>query len=257
MKSNSIKIHSIIILIILLCSTSIYPNEFSVSDKFERANKFYQDKDYQSAIILYQSILQEDVESSAIYFNLGNSYFKNGDLGHAILNYMRAKRISPGDEDIRQNLEFARQFSRVKMEGVRLNPISSLMLSLVDKYNLNSLAWVSSIFFILLVIILIIKFGLGFNYVWLKSGIIICLILIVISFGFTTLKYRHDYITRWAVVIAEESPVYTGSSDQSDIEMDAAPGLVVEILSESSDYYDVLFENKRRGWIKKDLLAEI
>jgi hypothetical protein len=170
---------------------------------------------------------------------------------------MRAKRISPSDEDIRKNLEFARQFSRVKMEGVRLNPISSLMLSLVDKYHLSTIAWISSIFFILLVIILIIRFGLGFNYVWLKSGIIACLIFIVISFGFTTLKYRHDYITRWAVVIAEESPVYTGSSDQSEIELDASPGLVVEILTESPDYYDVLFENKRRGWIKKDLLAEI
>jgi tetratricopeptide (TPR) repeat protein len=256
MKLNSVKI-IITLTVLLLCSLSVYSDEYSVEDKFYRANKFYQDKDYQSAIILYQSILQIDVESSAIYFNLGNSYFKNGDLGHAILNYMRAKRISPSDEDIRQNLEFASQFSRVKMEGVRLNPISSLMLSLVDKYHLSTIAWVSSMFFILLVIILIIRFGLGFNYVWLKSGIIACLILIVISFGFTTLKYRHDYITRWAVVIAEESPVYTGSSDQSEIELDASPGLVVEILSESSDYYDVLFENKRRGWIKKDLLAEI
>lgn len=257
MKSNSIKINLILVIIILLCSASIYSDEFSVEDKFERANNFYQDKDYQSAIILYQSIIQEGVESSAIYFNLGNSYFKSGDLGRAILNYMRAKRISPGDEDVRQNLVFARQFSRVKMEGVRLNPISSLMLSLVDKYHLSTLAWILSIFFILLIVVLIIKFGLGFNYAWLKSGIIICLILIIISLGFTTLKYRHDYITRWAVVIAEESPVYTGSSYQSEIELDASPGLVVEILSESSDYFDVLFENKRRGWIIKDLLAEI
>lgn len=256
MKSNLIKI-LIITLSLLLNFSTIYADGFSVTDKFERANKFYEDKDYQSAIILYQSILREGVESSSIYFNLGNSYFKNGDLGRAILNYMRAKRINPSDEDIRQNLEFANQFSRVKMEGVRLNPISSLMISFTDKYKLSLLAWISSLFFILFIFFLIIRFGLGFNYPWLKSGIIISFLILVISFSFTSLKYRHDYITRWAVVIEEESPVYTGASDQSDLELDAAPGLLVEILFESNDYYDVLFENKRRGWIKKDLVAEI
>lgn len=256
MKSSSIKI-LLTAFLLLLISFSISADEFSVTNKFERANKFYEDKDYQSAIILYQSILKEGVESSAIYFNLGNSFFKNGDLGRAILNFMRAKRLNPGDEDIRHNLEFAKQFSRVKMEGVRLNPISSLMLSLVDNYHLSTLAWISAFVFCLFILFLIIKFGLGFNYRWLKSGMIISIILLMICFGFTTLKYRHDYITRWAVVIEEESPVYTGASDQSDIELDAAPGLLVEILSESNGYYDVLFENKRRGWIKKDLIAEI
>lgn len=256
MKSNLIK-NILTLIISLICLTSVYADELSMSDKFERANKFYEDKDYQSAIILYQSIISENLESPAIYFNLGNAYFKSGDLGRAILNYMRAKRIDPGDEDIKQNLEFARQFSRVKMEGVRLNPISSLMLSLVDDYKLSTLAWISSSFFILFLLFLIFRFGIGFNYPWLKFGIIISFILIGISFGFTTLKYRHDYLTRWAVVIAEESPIYTGASDQSDIELDAAPGLIVEILSETSEFYDVLFENKRRGWIEKDLLEEI
>jgi uncharacterized protein YgiM (DUF1202 family) len=59
------------------------------------------------------------------------------------------------------------------------------------------------------------------------------------------------------VLIAEDCPVTTGPSEQSDVELEGAPGLVVEVLDESGDYYNVLFENKRRGWIRKELVAVI
>jgi hypothetical protein len=59
------------------------------------------------------------------------------------------------------------------------------------------------------------------------------------------------------VIVAEEAPVTTGPSPQSDLELQGAPGLIVEIVGETPDYYNVLFENKRRGWLKKDLVAEI
>ena len=73
----------------------------------------------------------------------------------------------------------------------------------------------------------------------------------------TTFKYRQDFLARRAVIVAEDSQVHTGPSDQSEIELDGAPGLIVQIVEESGDYYNVLFENKRRGWIHKDLVAEI
>jgi tetratricopeptide (TPR) repeat protein len=226
-------------------------------EEFEMANKFYEDKDYASAIRMYESVLNQGLESAPLYFNLGNAYFKSGDLGHATLNYMRAKKLSPGDEDIRQNLEFARQFARVQMEGVELNPVNTFLLSLVGEYQLSFLAWISSALFIFFVILLIIRWGIGIVNPAVRVGLVLSLLLVVITLGMTTFKYRHDYLTRRAVIIAEESPVLTGPSDQSDIELDGAPGLIVEILDESGDYYSVLFENKRRGWISKELVAEI
>ena len=98
---------------------------FAQSDEFAMANKFYESKDYDSAIRLYESVLKQGTESAALRFNLGNAYFKKGDLGRSVLNYLRAKRLDPTDEDIRHNLEFARQFSQVQMVGVELNPVNS------------------------------------------------------------------------------------------------------------------------------------
>lgn len=227
------------------------------SEEFAQANKFYEERDYSSSIRLYESILAQGKESAAVYFNLGNAYFKDGDLGHAVLYYMKAKRLDPGDEDIRHNLEFARRFSSVQMEGVELNPINTFFLNMVDPYRLATLAWLSSALFVLFVVMLILRLGLGLTGGAVRVGLYLCLVLVMISAALTTFKYRVDYLNRRAVIIAENSSVYTGPSQQSDVELQGAPGLIVQILDESNSYYNVLFENKRRGWISKDLVAEI
>ncbi len=244
---------TVFILISLLSITATVTADTSL---FTEANKQYEQKDYSKAIELYTEILNTNIESAPLYFNLGNAYFKNGDLGHAILFYMKAKRLAPDDQAIRHNLEFAQRFSSVQMEGVELNPVTSFLASLVDTYNLTFLAWGSSIIFILFIITLILRLGMGYNNAMLRAGVVILLLLLMITSGLTTFKYRYEYLTKRAVIIAENAKVFTGASEQSDIELEGAPGLIVEILSESADFYNVLFENKRRGWIKKGLIAE-
>lgn len=228
-----------------------------VERSFAEANNLYEQKDYAGAIRAYQSILDQGVESGELYFNLGNACFKSGDLGRAVLYYFRAKRLSPNDRDIIDNLAFARRFSSVQMEGVQLNPINAFFVSIVDGYRLSFLAWVSSAIFVMLMGLLVVRAGLGVSGGAIKVGVVVVLVLLVASASLTAFKYRHEYLTRRAVILAEESPVYTGASDLSSIELQGAPGLVVEILDQSGEYFHVLFENKRRGWIKTDLVAEI
>ncbi len=229
----------------------------SVSEEFAQANKSYEAKEFDKAIQAYRSVLSQGVESASLYYNLGNAYFKKGDLGHAILYYLKAKRLDPSDEDIAHNLAFAKQFSRVQMEGVQLNPISSFLVSLIDPYRLETLAWISSGCFVLLFLFLIARFGLGLRTAGVRLAAVLTLVLLVVSVSLTTFKYRHEFLTRRAVIIAEEAPVLTGPTEQSDVELQGAPGLIVEILAETPEYYNVLFENKRRGWIQRDLVAEV
>lgn len=79
----------------------------SVAGK-EMADKAYADGDYAQAIRIYEQILQNQGEAAAIYYNLGNSYYKSDNIAKAILNYERALLLSPADGDIRFNLELAR-----------------------------------------------------------------------------------------------------------------------------------------------------
>ncbi len=226
-------------------------------DDFKQGNSFFQEKEYTKAIEAYSRAVQQGVGSAPLYYNLGNAYFKNGDLGYAVLYYLKARRLDPADGDIQSNLEFARSLATVQLEGVQLNPINSLFESMVAPYRLNSMAWLSSLFFILLVGLLIVRFGFGLVTGWVKPAIITVLILLVCMAALTTYKYQHDFVTRWAVVVGEEVSVMSGPSDSASLEFQGEPGLVVRIAGESSDYYDVIFENQRRGWVKKSLLAEV
>jgi tetratricopeptide (TPR) repeat protein len=250
---RSFAVLTVAVLTVLITSAAAMDPE----QYFEQGNTYFEAKQYDSAIIAYQQITDLGLASAPVYFNLGNAYFRNGDLGHAILNYLRAQRLAPADEDIAANLDFAQRFTSVQMEGVELNPVSSLFESIVAPYRLDTLAWVSSFFFILTVLFLIMRYGFVVHGSIFRVGITVSIVLLVSASILTTVKYRHDYLTQWAVIVAEECVVRTGPSDLSDKELDAAPGLQIQILAESGDYYNVLFENKRRGWIKKSLVAVV
>lgn len=71
------------------------------------ADEAYTKGNYRKAIELYEALLQQG-ESAEIYYNLGNSYYKNEQMARAVLNYERALLLNPGDGDIRFNLEMAR-----------------------------------------------------------------------------------------------------------------------------------------------------
>jgi tetratricopeptide (TPR) repeat protein len=246
------------ILALLILAASAFAAETpDANEEFAMANQFYEDRDFENAIRLYEGIIAQGGESAPLYFNLGNAYFKSGDLGHAIWNYMYARRLAPADEDIRANLEFAQQFTSVGMEGVQLNPVKTFMRSLVAEHTVTTLAWISTAFLFVVMVLMSLRYAFRKRSPALRGLLIGMLIMMHAAMALTSFKYRDDYLTERAVIIAEEAPVYTGPSENSDVELQGAPGLVIEILDEQDGFLQVLFENKRRGWIKPDLVAKI
>ena len=73
-----------------------------------KANEAYQQERYKDAIDLYSSIYRTERVSAALYYNLGNSYYRTGNIAKAIVNYERAYLLDPSDADIKFNLDLAR-----------------------------------------------------------------------------------------------------------------------------------------------------
>lgn len=242
-------------LTVMLAAGSVHAS--TAEEYFEMGNRHYQAAEFDRAVAMYDSVVAQGVESGPLYYNLGNAHYKNGDLGRAILYYMKARRLDPGNQDIVNNLEFAKQFTSVQMEGVQLNPVSSMLESLLGGFRLTTLAWIASGCFVLFVFLLILRFGLGLSGTTIKTVGIASLILVVLALSATTYKYRHDYLTRRGVLLNDATLVRSGPSLEMDVKFQGASGWVVEILSESGEYYNVLFENKRRGWVVKSDLAMI
>ncbi|NLD37342.1 MAG: tetratricopeptide repeat protein [Desulfatiglans sp.] len=64
---------------------------------------------YKKAAMRYERIIKEGgIENGKIYYNLGNIYFRMNDIGRAILNYRKAEQYMPDDNNLKQNLTYAR-----------------------------------------------------------------------------------------------------------------------------------------------------
>ncbi len=94
------------LLIASLLALASVPSDSQAITK-ANADSAYARENYTQAIKDYEELL-EGGESAALYYNLGNSYYRTGNVTHAIINYERARLLSPADNDIRFNLQFAR-----------------------------------------------------------------------------------------------------------------------------------------------------
>ena len=104
--------------LLTLCSLCAGVLVMAQEAALKEAETAYTSEDYAKAIALYEEVLSSHGESAAVYYNLGNAYYKAGKLGPAILNYERCLLLQPGDADARFNLQMARQKTIDKIEPV-------------------------------------------------------------------------------------------------------------------------------------------
>jgi len=247
----------IISTVLLMLIFAAGANAADVDSLLSEAGQQFENKDYDSALAIYTGIIDLGYESAALHFNIGNCYFKKGELGYAILYYLRAKRLNPNDDDINANLEFARQFMPTRMEGLEINPVSQFFGMLTSPFTLEKLAWISSILFIILLLLVCGMIYFQINGLGAKLIVYMMLALFIVSAGLTTWKYRNEYMTKKGVIVADEARVYSAPSADGDLEFVGGFGVTFEVGRSVNDYYLVIFENKRKGWIKKELVEII
>ena len=92
-------------------------------DLFRAANLLYESGDFEEAALSYERLVRLGYEDATLYYNLANAYYRNEDDGRAMLNYLRARRIAPFDEDIAANLSLTREKVGTADYGRRPAPI--------------------------------------------------------------------------------------------------------------------------------------
>lgn len=113
------------------------------------ADSAYIRNDFTTAIQIYEMILRTG-ESADIYYNLGNSYYKIGDIAKAILNYERALILKPANKDIRSNLEIARAKTVDKVTDVPELFFITWLKSITNSMGIQSWAIIAISFFFII-----------------------------------------------------------------------------------------------------------
>ena len=222
----------------------------------QAADSAYVAGDYHTAIRQYESLLQGGVNAE-VYYNLGNSYFKVDDIARAILNYERALLMSPGNGDIRANLEIARAKTVDKVVPQPELFFVNWYLSLRAVMSVDGWATVG----ILTFLIFLIGMGLYFfvSAIQLRkvgfyvSVVSVCLCLLSNLFAYQQkeIMQRHDK----AIILVPSVTVRSTPSESGTGLFILHEGHKVSIKDDSMrEWREIVIEDGKVGWVR---LADI
>ena len=248
---------NIILILFLFASVVVLANDNQVL--IDEANKKYNEASYQEAADLYTKVLMNGFESSKLYYNLGNSYFKLKDMASAILYYEKAKKLSPGNEDVLFNLKIANNNIVDKIEIVPELFYVRWWNSLTHFFTVDQWGVVSLISFFLAL-----AFALTFllvGIVWIKKSSfwlgILFMLLTISSYSlanerFSLFKKDHEAIVFTPTVTVKSSP-----SDNSIDLFVIHSGTKVQITDNVGDWYEIKIANGSVGWILNNEIKKI
>lgn len=219
----------------------------------------YIKNDFASAIQIYESLLQQG-EAPEIYYNLGNCYYKTDDIARAILNYERALLLSPGNADIRANLEIARSKTIDKVTPVPEIFFITWIKSLVNSQSSDAWARTGIVSFLLLLVSLAIFFFTQ-HIKWKKIGFsaaILFLIVTVLSNLFAS--QQKSYLTNRndAIILSPSVTVRSTPSESGTSLFVLHEGRKVEIKDNSMrEWKEIRLEDGKVGWVPSSSIEVI
>lgn len=244
---------TILLLITLLIPAGIAyaGNEDSVRELFYQGNIYYSDNELQQAINSYEMALSYGYESSALYYNLGNAYFKNGELGRAIVNYLRAERLSPNDPDTRSNLAYAKSLIKGGVINLRKPLPVQFFMNIMGLVSLNRITYISIILYLLLCAAVILA-------VWLKrlrkalsiASLILMIIFVVSALAFSV-KFNEQVMREKAVVIKDETPSRFEPLVYATTFFTLYEGEAVRVTASNGEWFKIRRSDGKQGWVKK------
>ncbi|MBQ0130327.1 MAG: tetratricopeptide repeat protein [bacterium] len=221
---------------------------------FEQANAAYNEGNYQSALDLYNNIIEAEQESVPLYFNLGNTYYKMGTYPMAIYYYEKALKLDPSNADVKTNLEIANLAIADKIESIPQSFIVKGWNNVKNMFSSNAWATVSVICFTILLAALFLFLRarrMGLRKVGFFVGIL-ALLVFVFSFIFSMEKRNEAKEKNHAIIM---TPAVTVKSSPNDGSVDLFvlhEGTKVTLLDETDEWNKVKIANGSEGWLPSD-----
>lgn len=226
---------------------------------WQRGNQAYIDGDYTAAIANYTAIENRGQYSAKLYYNLANAYFKNEEIGYAILYYHRALRVSPTMEDARYNLTIAESLTKDKIAVVPQFFLNRWMLTL--QRSISGTAW-SAISIILLAAALsmLLLFLLGSRIKVRKIGFYgtIAISLLFVITSIFAIAERNDMINREQAIVMSSAISVKSSPDKAATDLFVLhEGTKVKITTQVDGWYEIVIADGKKGWAEESHIEKI
>jgi len=221
---------------------------------FEQGNTLYNDGNYIEAIEKCQAILDSGEHSPAVYFNLGNAYYKLSNIAPSIYYYEKALQLAPDDKDILNNIAFARNMTIDVVDTIPEVGFSKLVKNIT--YMLSFDAWAkTSVALVILFVILFLSYY--FSYTTLKKrlafiGSSASMVLACVALAFAYHNYNLKQNDRPAIVFAKESQIKSEPNLRSTEAFKLHEGTKVQILDTVNNWKKIKLADGKTGWVVTD-----
>lgn len=237
--------------LLLLLTSAAAAAGGAVPAEFTRANEAYARGDYETAIGLYETLAANGAPD-ALYYNLGNAYFKSGRIGKAILNYERARRLAPRDADVRHNLRYLRALVKEPAPSF----FAAAMSRAAGWATVNELAAAGAALLIIgagFLIVFLLRGGRG----W-AAGAGGALILLLACAVWLVVAARADGGAARAVVTGGTVEARNGPGADNTTAFTIPEGRIVYLLGESDGWRAVaLPHDGATGWVPADAVERV
>ena len=252
MKRGGKKVSAVVLLLLLA------PMAANAATKAE-ADSAYVNGNYQKAITQYESLLKQGA-SAEIYYNLGNAYYRTENITRAVLNYERALLLSPGDGDIRFNLQIARSKTIDKIVPESEMFFVTWYRSLVNMMSVDG--WGRTALVSLALVIVLFLVYLFSARVWMQKvgffGGGVLLVLFVVSNFFAWQQSQNLLYRQGAIVVAPSVTVKsTPAQNGTDLFILHEGTKVIITDGSMKNWREVRLADGKKGWIESKKIEVI
>jgi len=244
----------------LLFILSIVPAQAQSPDSLmEQANLAFMDESWDEAMALYETILQMEVESAPLYYNMGNTAYQQRELGRAILYYERALRLNPSYEPALHNLEIARNDI--------VNPIEAIPKLFYQRWHDAFVGWFTAdawaVVLIIGLILCVLAIALFFmkQTLWQKKlffslAAIFLLLTLVAAYAAQAqhyrLRHKQEVIVMEEVLMVRSAPAGRGTELFRVYE-----GTKAKVIHRMDSWKELRFPDGNVGWVDSANVAQI
>lgn len=236
--------------------SSDYPSGLDKDGIYKYANDFYLDNKPEKALEGYNYLYALGVRNGYLFYNLGNTYFRLGQLGKSMVWYERALRYLPRFHDLRVNYDYARNLlPDEEFRSPEYGGTLGFLTGIHEKVNLRECLWISLILMWLLSSLFIVRIFLPAQWrgAWLSVPCWIVGIAFILFCLSSTVKIIHYESVSEAVVMASAVEIKTGPGNDYSTSFSLHEGTKVQLVQEQGDWVRIVLPGNTSftGWMPR------
>ncbi len=237
----------------------IYPVNENTEDIFNLGIVAYENKEYDESLKYFLRLENEDIINADLFYNIGSSYFRMGNLGKSILYYKKALKIKANHKSAGRDLEFVLSLTQDKQLDNKEDLFTQIWNKVFSQIDINLLAIILFLLFFIIVFLL--------NFILLKYQqrdrsiplffLSIFIIFFLLTCFFSYLKWKDYQNINEAVLLSQSAIGYSGPDQGFTRVFTIHEGMVFSVEKKEDNWSLIKLPNGLGGWIKTDQFETI